>query len=139
MSVAQPSPFVHHPVFQNHRLTESICPDCGAFIGASSDQDNLLIAEAAHICRGLIESCILKDRSSPKDLFTMTKADPLVQALIDSESRLKAWLKESELNSDLLRRDPIGAIRAANLGIDPALSSALEQLMLGIARKLNAA
>ena len=69
----------------------------------------------------------------------MTNADPLVQALIDSESRLKAWLNESKHNSDLLRSDPIGAIRAANLGIDPALSSVLEELMLGIARKLTAA
>jgi hypothetical protein len=69
----------------------------------------------------------------------MTNADPLVQALIDSESRLKAWVNESELNFDLLRRDPIAAVRAANLGIDPALSSVLEELMSGIARKLNAA
>jgi hypothetical protein len=36
----------------------------------------------------------------------MTKIDPLVQALLDCESRLSAWLNESELNADLFRRDP---------------------------------
>ena len=69
----------------------------------------------------------------------MTNVDPLVQALVDSESRLHSWLNESELNFDLLMRDPMAAIRAANLGVDEALLSRLEELMTGIARKLNAA
>jgi hypothetical protein len=76
---------------------------------------------------------------SREDLFKMTNVDPLVQALMDSELRLNVWLNESELNFDLLRRDPVAAMRAANLGVEEDMLSALEDVMTGIARKLNAA
>ena len=69
----------------------------------------------------------------------MTNVDPLVQALMDSELRLNVWLNESELNFDLLSRDPVAAMRAANLGVEEDMLSALEDVMTGIARKLNAA
>jgi hypothetical protein len=66
----------------------------------------------------------------------MTKIDPLVQALLDCESRLSAWLNESELNTDLFRRDPLAALRASNLGLDEGLLGDLEETVTGIALKL---
>lgn len=51
----------------------------------------------------------------------MTNPDPLIQALIDCESRLRAWLSESALNADLFQRDPVTAFRTANLGVDENL------------------
>jgi hypothetical protein len=68
MSALQPIPFLRHPVIQNHRLTESVCTDCGAFVGASLDQSNLLIAEAAHRCPDVIESGISNDKILPQGL-----------------------------------------------------------------------
>jgi len=62
--------------------------------------------------------------------------DPLVQALLDCESRLSAWLNESELNADLFRRDPLAALRAANMGLDEGLLGDLEETVTGIALKL---
>jgi hypothetical protein len=50
MSANQPIPFLHHSVTYRHALIESVCPGCGGFVGASSDEKNLMIAEAAHVC-----------------------------------------------------------------------------------------
>ena len=50
MSANQPIPFLHHRVTYRHTLIESVCPGCGDFVGASSDEKNLMIAEAAHAC-----------------------------------------------------------------------------------------
>jgi predicted component of type VI protein secretion system len=69
----------------------------------------------------------------------MTKVDPLMQALQGCESRLRAWLNECDLNAELFRRDPLTAIRAANLGIDEGLLAELEGALTGIALKLGLA
>jgi predicted component of type VI protein secretion system len=69
----------------------------------------------------------------------MAKVDPLIQALHDCESRLGAWLNECDLNGELFRRDPLTAIRAANLGIDEDLLAGLEEALTGIALKLGLA
>jgi hypothetical protein len=68
----------------------------------------------------------------------MAKADPLVQALLDCECRLRDWLNESRLNTELFRRDPMTAIRAANLSVDEGLLCELEEIVTGIAFKLKA-
>jgi hypothetical protein len=68
----------------------------------------------------------------------MTKVDPLLQALLDCESRLTAWLSESVRNAELFRRDPLVAIRAAKLGIDECLLGELEGTVTGIALKFRA-
>jgi hypothetical protein len=68
----------------------------------------------------------------------MTKVDPLLQALLDCESRLTAWLSESVCNAELFRRDPLVAIRAAKLGIDEGLLGELEGTVTGIALKFRA-
>ena len=67
----------------------------------------------------------------------MTKADPLIQALLKCESRLSAWLAESEVNIELFRRDPMAAIRAANLDVDEGLLGQLEEIVRGIALKIK--
>lgn len=58
-----------------------------------------------------------------------------MQALHNVESRLSAWLNECDLNAELFRRDPLTAIRAANLGIDEELLTELEEALAGIALK----
>jgi hypothetical protein len=68
----------------------------------------------------------------------MTKVDPLLQALLNCESRLTAWLSESVLNAELFRHDPLVAIRTAKLGIDEGLLDELEETVTGIALKLRA-
>lgn len=40
----------------------------------------------------------------------MTKVDPLLQALLECESRLTAWLSESVHNAKLFQSDPSVAI-----------------------------
>jgi hypothetical protein len=68
----------------------------------------------------------------------MAKVDPLLQALLDCEDRLTSWLCESVHNAEFFRRDPLVAIRAANLGIDEGLLGELEETVTGIALKLKA-
>jgi hypothetical protein len=70
----------------------------------------------------------------------VTKIDPLMQALLDCEFRLSAWVNENEsdVNADLFRRDPLAAIFAANLSISEGLLRELEETMTGIALKLKA-
>jgi hypothetical protein len=64
--------------------------------------------------------------------------NPLIEALLDCEFRLSAWVNESDLNADLFRRDPLAAITAANLSITGNLLRDLEETMTGIALKLKA-
>jgi predicted component of type VI protein secretion system len=67
----------------------------------------------------------------------MKKTDPLIQALLDCETRLRAWINESALNADLFRRDPLTAIRTANVGVDERLLSEFEETVTRIALKLD--
>lgn len=62
-----------------------------------------------------------------------------MQALHNVESRLRAWLDECDLNAELFQRDPLTAIRAANLGIDEELLAELEEALAGIALKAMSA
>jgi hypothetical protein len=70
-------------------------------------------------------------------LATMKKIDPLIQALIDCESRLRAWINESPLNADLFRSDPLAAIRTANVGVDERLLREFEDTVARITLKLK--
>jgi len=65
--------------------------------------------------------------------------DHVMQELQRCEPALHAWLAESPLNADQLVRDPVGALRAANLGMDEAVLLELEATMRMIVRKLDAA
>jgi len=53
MSASHQLAFVHHLVVGNPGLTQSVCPLCGEFVGASKNPGNLRIAEAAHACPGV--------------------------------------------------------------------------------------
>ena len=75
--------------------------------------------------------------TNPVDLATMKKTDPLIQALLDCETRLRAWINESALNADLFRRDPLTGIRTANVGVDERLLSEFEETVTRIAAKLD--
>jgi hypothetical protein len=69
----------------------------------------------------------------------MTFADPLLGALHNCEDRLHAWIQGSPKNASLFAKKPAEAIRAAGLDLDESLLTELENLMMGIAHKINAA
>ena len=50
MLINHPISFIHHVIFANPSLTESVCPLCGTFVAASTQPRILMIAEAAHAC-----------------------------------------------------------------------------------------
>jgi len=66
MSANQPIPFLHHRVTHRRTLIESVCPGCGDFVGASSNQNNLMIAEAAH-ARGCTDERQAVEIKPPRD------------------------------------------------------------------------
>lgn len=47
-------------------LIESLCLDCGDFVGASPDEKNLMIAEAAH-ARGCTDERPATEIKPPRD------------------------------------------------------------------------
>lgn len=61
-----------------------------------------------------------------------------MQSLTSCEGRLADWLTGSENNSEWFARDPVAAIRAADLGLDEDVLRDLEEVTASIARKLNA-
>ncbi len=63
----------------------------------------------------------------------------LMQELATKEQQLLDWIHTSEHNSHWFTTDPMGAIRAANLGIDEHILQQLELITLSIARKLRSA
>jgi hypothetical protein len=69
----------------------------------------------------------------------MAYADPLLRALHNCEDRLHAWIQGSPKNATLFAKNPAEAIRAADLDLDESLLTELENLMMGIAHKINAA
>lgn len=73
----------------------------------------------------------------PRELAIVKKIDPLIQALLDCESRLRTWIDESPRNADLFRRDPLIAIRTANVGVDERLLSEFEETVTRIAQKIK--
>ncbi len=54
------------------------------------------------------------------------------------ERELDLWLKSSESNASLFRKDPVSAIRAANLGIGEEALKELETVTAAILHKLKA-
>jgi hypothetical protein len=67
---------------------------------------------------------------------TMKNGDPLLQALFACEARLNAWMNESTMNAELFRRDPLAALRAADLGVNESLLLDLQDTVTGLTRKL---
>jgi hypothetical protein len=69
--------------------------------------------------------------------LSLVKDDSLLRALFECEERLHDWIENSAQNALWFARDPIGAIRAANVGMDEELLSELEAVAAGIAVKLK--
>jgi hypothetical protein len=44
-------------------------------------------------------------------------SDQLLLELADCEGKLNAWIRTSSVNAELFAKDPVAAMRAANLGI----------------------
>jgi hypothetical protein len=63
----------------------------------------------------------------------------LIQELSRCESQLTDWLAGSERNAQLFARDPIAAMRAANLDLAEDTLRELEQITNSIARKIKQA
>jgi hypothetical protein len=57
--------------------------------------------------------------------------------LTSREPFLTEWLERSAMNARWFRKDPIAALRAANIGIDEALLRELESVATALAAKLK--
>ena len=62
-----------------------------------------------------------------------------MQKLSRCEGQLSDWLTGSENNAEWFARDPVAAMRAADLGLDELMLRDLEAITTSIAQKLNAA
>lgn len=62
---------------------------------------------------------------------------PFMRKLAPQGHALNQWLHRSETNANWFRREPIAAIRAANLGIEEKLLKELDTVTLLIAQGLR--
>ncbi len=107
------------------RLIESYCSTCGLFIAASPAQNIIETMERLHQCL------------APLPEMSRESIETLMQELATKEQQLLDWIHTSEHNTRWFTTDPMGAIRAANLGIDEHILQQLETITLSIARKLR--
>jgi hypothetical protein len=63
--------------------------------------------------------------------------DRLLSALRKCEDHLHEWIHRSESNARWFGRDPLAAMQAAELGIDPDLMNELESVTTAIQGKLR--
>jgi hypothetical protein len=132
-------------------VTESYCPVCGLFIAASPRLQVLVLAEKLHRCHllnakpardegGFAVARIVAYAFGTKDrghLPPQPGLRPLMGKLARREHALQQWLQHSEANAHWFRRDPIAALRAANLGIEEEVLLELESVTRAIAQKLK--
>jgi hypothetical protein len=107
------------------RLIESYCSDCGLFIASSPAQQTLEMMEQLHRCQTSTEE------------VSREQVERLLRELSARETDLIQWIQSSERNTRWFTVDPMGAIRAANLGIDERTLDQLELITLSIAKKLR--
>ena len=107
------------------RLIESYCGNCGLFIACSPVQRILELMEQLHRCQVQVE------------VLSRKHVEHLLQELSAREDDLLQWIRSSERNTRWFATDPMGAIRAANLGIDEQVLCQLELITLSIAKKLR--
>lgn len=69
--------------------------------------------------------------------YQQSTDDRLLCALSECEDRLNEWIHRSESNARWFGRDPIAAMQAAKLGLDPALMEELESITSAIEGKLR--
>jgi hypothetical protein len=151
----------HFPVRKTNgksSLVESYCPGCGIFIAASGHLPFLEIAEKGHRCpslasleRGLDVFRKKKPAVVPVGQATNwaasdARVDPPLEDQVDrlllelarKQQELDEWLRSSETHARWFRKDPVGAIRAANLGIAEEVLTELEAVTAAIVQKLKA-
>ena len=61
----------------------------------------------------------------------------LLNELTTREQQLNAWLERSAMNARWFRKDPITALRAANIGFNDNMLKELESITASIAEKLR--
>jgi hypothetical protein len=133
-------------------VIESYCGVCGVFIAASSGPNLLELAERLHRCAGASWDQKPGQFSSSEArivsyLFGVGQAQSagvvddglahLLKELSTREPLLNDWLERSAMNARWFRKDPIAALRAANIGFDESLLKELETITASIAEKLR--
>jgi hypothetical protein len=132
-------------------VTESYCPACGLFIAASPRPQVLDLAEKLHRCHPLdamltgaeARSAAARivvhafGKENQERLPPQSGLRSLMGKLARCEHALQQWLQRSEANARWFGRDPIAALRAANLGIEEEVLLELESVTRAIAQKLK--
>jgi hypothetical protein len=124
------------------------------FIAAGAKIESLEIAEKRHRCPSLasiergLDAMRLKNPGKVANARTESgrdtaaelgdQLDLLLKELTSRESDLDRWIRTSDANAAWFRKDPVGAMRAANLGIDEKILRELERVTAAIAQKLKA-
>jgi hypothetical protein len=117
----------HRVSSTSSRLIESYCSACGLFIAGSPRLQIIEMMEKLHQCQ------------APLQELSRQKVDRLLHELSARENDLRNWIQRSERNTRWFASDPVGAIRAANVGLDEHILQQLELITLSIAQKLRSA
>lgn len=64
-------------------------------------------------------------------------SDELLLELANCEGKLNAWIRTSVVNAELFAKDPVAAMRAANLGIPEGVLEDLAMVIESISNKLH--
>jgi hypothetical protein len=64
-------------------------------------------------------------------------SDQLLFELANCEGKLNAWIRSSAVNAELFAKDPVSAMRAANLGIQGDVLEELAIVIESISKKLH--
>jgi hypothetical protein len=95
------------------------------FIASSPARQTIEMMEQLHHCQ------------PPTEEVSREQVERLLRELSARETELIQWIRSSEKNTRWFTADPLGAIRAANLGLDEATLHQLEMITLSIAKKLR--
>jgi hypothetical protein len=133
-------------------VIESYCGACGVFIAASSGNNLLELAERLHSCAGAswdtkpgqfssaearIVSYLFGVGQTPSAGVVDDRLAGLLHELTTREPLLNQWLERSAMNARWFRKDPIAALRAANIGFNEIMLKELENITTSIAEKLR--
>lgn len=125
--MASVSPSFRRVSSTSSRLIESYCSNCGLFVAGSPAHCILEVMERLHQCQVMLPE------------MSRQRIEALMEELASKEQLLLKWIHSSERNTRWFATDPMGAIRAANLGIDEGTLRQLEAITNSIARKLRRA
>ena len=76
---------------------------------------------------------------APLPEMSRESIEALLQELARKEQQLIEWIQTSERNTQWFAKDPMSAIRAADLGLDEHILQQLEIITASIAKKLRRA